>query len=88
HRHRGHTEPLQIALAAPTGKAAARLPESIAEARAELPAQWSELISPERVPPAQTLHRLLEYRFGRFDRNPDHLLPQDVVVVDEMSMVA
>ncbi len=38
---------------------------------------------------AQTLHRLLKYqpRTGRFEYGPDHPLPTDVVVVDEVSMV-
>lgn len=78
---------LRIGLAASTGKAAARLSESICGAKTDLP------ISPEiadRIPEAAvTLHRLLGFRPGRANPrhgrdNPLHL---DVLVVDEASMV-
>lgn len=79
--------PLRIALAAPTGKAAARLQESIRAAKPVLN------LEPERLAQipdeASTLHRLLGARpdsvYFRHDRaNP---LPVDVLVVDEVSMV-
>jgi len=80
--------PLQVALAAPTGKAAARMTEAVhqAVADADMPeASAQPLLASE----AGTIHRLLGYRDGisfRHDRtNP---LPHDVVVVDETSMVA
>lgn len=81
------TRKLRIALAAPTGKAAARLAESV---RAQLP----ELALPDAVAAmiprdASTLHRLLGLSPARarakFHR--DAPLPFDVVVVDEVSMV-
>lgn len=77
---------LRIALAAPSGKAAARLADAVAEAIAELPAG----ITPPRISSSSTLHKLLEARgAGRgFGRGPSNPLPQEVVVVDEMSMVA
>ncbi len=71
----------RIALAAPTGKAAARLQEAVT---AQLPAATAA-----RVADAATLHRLLgwrrggTFRYGRAER-----LPYDVVVVDETSMVS
>ncbi len=71
----------RVALAAPTGKAAARLQEAVS---AQLPAG-----SAARVADAATLHRLLgwrrggAFRYGRAKR-----LPYDVVVVDETSMVS
>lgn len=83
---------LRIGLAAPTGKAAARLSSSINGAIARLPLQ--EMPGGEQVRAAipasvQTLHRLLgsqrhtrHFRHGR--RNP---LPLDVLVIDEASMV-
>lgn len=91
--HRGsESRPLRIRLAAPTGKAAARLNESIAGAVARLP--LAALPAGERVRDAiptdvSTLHRLLgsrpDTRHFRHDaRNP---LPLDVLVVDEASMV-
>lgn len=73
--------PPRVALAAPTGKAAARLQEAVA---AELP---PELRS--RTPDAATLHRLLGWRpGGRFRYGRAQRLPFDVVVVDETSMVS
>lgn len=78
---------LQIALAAPTGKAAMRLKESIAASLAGLP--FSEEIK-EKIPTtASTLHRLLGVRHNspHFRHNHANPLPWDVVVVDEASMV-
>lgn len=80
--------PLQVALAAPTGKAAARMTEAVHQAVAggHLPEAASQ---PLLANEAGTIHRLLGHRDGisfRHDRtNP---LPHDVVVVDETSMVA
>jgi exodeoxyribonuclease V alpha subunit len=71
------TPPLRVALAAPTGKAAARLQEAVRGAGA------GEL-------PASTLHRLLGWQPGRsrFRHDRYDRLPYDVVVVDETSMVS
>lgn len=73
----------RVALAAPSGKAASRLRESVAEQATELAGQLPPLGA------GQTLHSLLgargltgEYRAGPLDQ-----LPHDVVVVDEVSMV-
>ncbi len=79
--------PLRIALAAPTGKAAARLQESI---RAAKPGLGLESEQAAQIPEeASTLHRLLGGRpdsvYFRHDR--DNPLPLDVLVVDEVSMV-
>ncbi|WP_181722388.1 exodeoxyribonuclease V subunit alpha [Nocardia gipuzkoensis] len=80
------TEPklpaLRIALAAPTGKAAARLQEAVRE-------QAVSLGLPELT--AATLHRLLGWQRGRSTRFKHHefnRLPYDVIVVDETSMVS
>lgn len=73
---------LRIALAAPTGKAAARLQEAVRD-------QAAELGLPELT--ASTLHRLLGWQRGRTTRFRHHAhnrLPYDVVVVDETSMVS
>lgn len=79
--------PLRIALAAPTGKAAARMQEAIRANKPGLgldPAQLA--LIPEQ---ASTLHRLLGGRpdsvYFRHDR--DNPLALDVLVVDEVSMV-
>lgn len=65
---------MSVALAAPTGRAAKRMEEATGE-------------------PAMTIHRMLEFvwsddeetlNFGRDDENP---LEQDVIIVDEASMI-
>jgi exodeoxyribonuclease V alpha subunit len=78
----------RIALAAPTGKAAARLEEAVRSSTATL--------SPEdRVRlgdlPSMTLHRLLGWRRearSRFRHDRTNRLPMEIVVVDESSMVS
>ncbi len=76
----------RIALAAPTGKAAARLQESIASAKEGLPVEAHVRAAiPEQ---AVTLHRLLGGRGrGDFVYGAENPLPLDVLVVDEASMV-
>ncbi|WIX34065.1 exodeoxyribonuclease V subunit alpha [Salinicola sp. JS01] len=78
---------LRIRLAAPTGKAAARLSESIAGAVAKLPvAEHVRAAIPQE---AQTLHRLLGARpdTRHFRHDADTPLSLDLLVVDEASMV-
>ena len=73
----------RIALAAPTGKAAARLQESVLE-------QAAAVGLPHDLT-ASTLHRLLGWRpdsRSRFRHDATNRLPFDVVVVDESSMVS
>lgn len=65
---------LEVALAAPTGRAAKRMEEASGE-------------------PAMTIHRLLEYVYSEdeeeleFGRDEDNPLEQDVLIVDEASMI-
>ena len=68
----------RIALAAPTGKAAARLQEAVRDAGVD------------DLPTASTLHRLLGWQPGRsrFRHDRYDRLPYDVIVVDETSMVS
>lgn len=77
---------IQISLAAPTGKAAARLRESVNKAIETLPVS-NEV---KKMIPAETytVHRLLgairdSHEFRHNEKNP---LPHDVVVIDECSM--
>jgi exodeoxyribonuclease V alpha subunit len=80
--------PLRIALAAPTGKAAARLEQAVASEAARLDLEDRERLG---APKASTLHRLLGSRPGartRFWHDRENRLPYDVVVVDEASMVS
>ncbi len=67
--------PLRVLLAAPTGKASARLAESMRQAVAKLPEAWRTGL-PEQ---AATLHRLLVDQTDTW--------PVDVLVIDEVSMV-
>ena len=89
-RARGRV-PLRIALAAPTGRAAARLGEAIdSVVRADLDAGRLDAANAEAIPrQARTLHRLLGWQPGRvaFRHDADRPLPFDLVVVDEASMV-
>lgn len=77
-----------VALAAQTGKAANRLTEVIAEQLAAI-AEPSELdrALAAAPPAAQTLHRLLGYRGGRFTHHAQSPLPVGAVIVDEASMI-
>ena len=78
---------LRVALAAPTGKAAARLQGSLRDQLAGLPVA-AEVKA--RLPAeAYTVHRLLGHRPGRisFRHDREHALPYGLVVVDEASML-
>lgn len=80
--------PPSIALAAPTGKAAARLEEAVRGALADLGEPWQSRVGEVR---ARTLHKLLAWLPGRrtrFRHHPQNPLPHDIVVVDELSMVS
>jgi len=79
---------LCIALAAPTGKAAARMQEAIRESAGRLSC-GEDIRAKLAGMEASTLHRLLGRRFGPFPfgRDEDEPLPFDAVVVDEASMV-
>lgn len=71
------TKPLQVVLAAPTGRAAARLSATLIAAG----------VTPDT--PAMTLHRLLGWRASgnRSQSAQSEPLAADVVIVDEASMV-
>ncbi|VEG51887.1 exodeoxyribonuclease V subunit alpha [Mycolicibacterium aurum] len=80
--------PPRVALAAPTGKAAARLAEAVNLEVGQLAAVDQGRLSGLR---ATTLHRLLGSRpdtSSRFRHHRDNHLPHDVIVVDETSMVS
>ena len=78
----------RIALAAPTGKAAARMADAIAAGLARLSIEPNVAAHVPRE--ASTLHRLLGWQPRtptRFRHDAERPLPFDVVVVDECSMV-
>lgn len=81
------TRPERILLAAPTGKAAMRMLESIRDTRHRL--QLPDAIAAQLPTQASTLHRLLGYLpntvgFRHHAQNP---LAADTVIVDEASMI-
>jgi len=79
---------LRVALAAPTGKAAARLQEAVQTELDKLPEADRAALSGMH---ATTLHRLLGSRpdtSARFRHHRGNRLPHDVIVVDETSMVS
>jgi len=84
------TQPLRIRLAAPTGKAAARLKESISDKIHDLPASLIGDAQQQSIPTeVVTLHRLLGSRPNsrQFKHNARNPLVLDVLVIDEASMV-
>jgi exodeoxyribonuclease V alpha subunit len=88
-RSAGRASPL-IGLAAPTGKAAARLEEAVREEAAHLDVDDAVRAQLEGLA-ASTIHRLLGWRPGsssRFRHDRFARLPHDVVIVDETSMVS
>jgi exodeoxyribonuclease V alpha subunit len=80
-------KPLRIRLAAPTGKAAARLTESISHQVQSL--QVPEQVRQKIPSDVTTVHRLLGSRPGtrHFRHHAGNPLPLDVLVVDEASMI-
>ncbi|BBL75564.1 exodeoxyribonuclease V subunit alpha [Methylomagnum ishizawai] len=79
--------PLRIALAAPTGKAAARVQEAIRNQKQRL--DCPDALRAAIPDTACTLHRLLGARPDSvyFRHHRDNPLPIDVAVVDEASMI-
>ena len=73
----------RIALAAPTGKAAARMSEAIRERAAHLP----EAIRARLPAEASTIHRLLGATPSGFSHHAQRPLAIDALVVDEASML-
>ena len=88
-----HAGQLRVALAAPTGKAAARLKQAIDDALEKLEAGLQGALPlrelAERMGGARTLHSLLGARpdTRAFRHNAGNPLDVDVLIVDEASMV-
>lgn len=77
--------PMRIGLAAPTGKAAARMSESLSAARphGQIPATQVACLTG----PPQTIHRLLGLGGSGARHHRDNPLALDLLVVDEASML-
>lgn len=94
-------KPPVIRMAAPTGKAAMRMRESIRDAKNDIKKSLDEIISKSEIvntlkekiddipENACTLHRLLGTIPGstKFRHNTDNPLPADILIIDEASMI-
>lgn len=78
---------LRISLTAPTGKAAARLVESIGEQVLKLGNKINRDILDKLPREASTIHRLLGWQRQGFLHNADNPLPCNCLLLDESSMV-
>lgn len=78
-------KPLSIKMVAPTGKAAARLTESVVASKARLPNSVNEF----EVGECTTIHRLLGVKRNSpyFLHNKNNPLNLDLLIVDEASMI-
>ena len=75
---------LDIAMAAPTGKAAKKLKDTIQAGIEDFDDPLKDKLSNI---PSKTLHKWLEASPNGFRRNSQRLLKLDLIVIDEMSMV-
>lgn len=80
----------EIILAAPTGKAASRMTESLGKETKNI--EESDVISGEilgkmKSLEGRTLHKLLGWMFGKPEKNRENPIHADLVIVDEASMV-
>ena len=75
---------LSIAMAAPTGKAAKKLKDTIQAGIEDFDDPIKDKLSNI---PSKTLHKWLEASPNGFRRNSQRLLKLDLIVIDEMSMV-
>jgi exodeoxyribonuclease V alpha subunit len=83
----GLCEPSTVMLAAPTGRAAQRMQDALAQQSRRM----KDIEVSEREffasLSASTIHRLLEYQEGVFKRTRTYPLKADVLIIDEVSMV-
>ncbi|MEG3768465.1 exodeoxyribonuclease V subunit alpha [Alteromonas sp. 14N.309.X.WAT.G.H12] len=82
-------QPLTIKLAAPTGKAAQRLTESVSDTLQKITGEEVEKLKPFISTNASTLHRLLGVRPLQITpkHHKDNPIHCDVLIIDEASMV-
>jgi len=81
----------RIMLAAPTGKASARMSEALKNATGRirhLPGVTDDNIL-DKIDTLEgtTVHRMLEWKFGSFSRNSGNPLAADLVIIDEAGML-
>ncbi len=80
---------ISVALAAPTGKAAARLNESLITGANNLKHLSNDIVEKFKELKAQTIHRLLgvKYESTEFVHNKENPLKYDLIIIDESSMI-
>jgi exodeoxyribonuclease V alpha subunit len=88
----GNINPLRVAIAAPTAKAARQVTTSVGLSLAlqHFPQTHADLIS-SVTKTSSTIHRLLGWspgNRGRFAHHAQNFLPYDIVIIDEVSMVS
>jgi exodeoxyribonuclease V alpha subunit len=88
----GNSNPLRVAIAAPTAKAARQVTTSVGLSLAlqHFPQTHADLIS-SVTKTSSTIHRLLGWspgNRGRFAHHAQNFLPYDIVIIDEVSMVS
>ena len=88
----GNTNPLRVAIAAPTAKAARQVTTSVGISLAlpNFPQTHADLIGGV-TKTSSTIHRLLGWspgNRGRFAHHAQNFLPYDIVIIDEVSMVS
>ena len=88
----GNTNPLRVAIAAPTAKAARQVTTSVGLSLAlqHFPQTHADLIG-SVTKTSSTIHRLLGWspgNRGRFAHHAQNFLPYDIVIIDEVSMVS
>lgn len=82
----------RIILTAFTGKAASRMTESLKNTLERIRKMKSSPVSADVIDrisslEGETVHRVLDYRFGNFSFGRGNPLPADIVIVDEASMI-
>ena len=81
----------RIVLAAPTGKAAARMTEALREAIKRMEGQGlaedPEIFEKMNSLEGKTIHKLLNWMFGRPEKNREDPIYADLIIIDEASMV-
>jgi exodeoxyribonuclease V alpha subunit len=82
-------QPLRFSLAAPTGKAAMRMSESIRESIEREGEKLSDKVKQQLPQESSTIHRLLGYiaNSTEFRFNKNNHLATDIVIIDEASMI-
>lgn len=80
----------KILLAAPTGKAAARMTESLGKETKNIEESNvidAELLRKIRSVEGQTIHRILGKKFGKPEKNKENPINADLIIADEASMI-